>query len=160
MHWIALAVVCAALIFVSYHSPKIGFGLLTALGLLIVTLYFLNPDESEDGQFPIPRESVTLTDMRAVESYGEAWNYTGRVSNASDVSLTDLLIKIKLHDCPKNTTESSPECVIIGEDVDFVGLNVPPRQARDIDDTISFRNAVPKGDAKWEFELVGVRVSE
>jgi len=160
MHWIALAVICLALIFVSYHSPKIGFGLLAAIGVLLGTLYFLNPQESEDSNFPVPRELIELSDTEITASYGDGWSYTGRISNTSEVSITDIRIRIQLHDCPEGTSEVSDQCVKIGEDVDFVAVNVPPRQARDIKDTISLRNAVPNDSAVWVFELVSVRVAE
>ena len=160
MHWIALGVVCVALVFVSYHSPKIGFGLLASIGVLLAALYFLNPEDSQDANFPIAKESVVLSDMKITASYAGSWTYSGRISNLSEVSITDMRVKIQLYDCPDGATEVSDECVKIGEEVDFVAINVPPRQARDIEDTISLRNAVPKATALWEFELVGLRVAE
>jgi len=160
MQWVALAVVCTALIVVSYYSPKIGFSLLGAIGAIVGTLYFLNLDESETSNFPIERESVQLDDVNAQESYGESWDYSGRVSNSSGKVITDVLIKITLRDCPDGSGTVNDECPIIGEQVDFVAINVPPRQARDFQDNISFKNAVQKGTLFWDFELVGVRVTD
>ncbi|MDE0309747.1 MAG: hypothetical protein OXI60_07965 [Acidiferrobacterales bacterium] len=160
MHWIALAIVCTALVVVSYYSPKVGFSLLGAVGALVATLYFLNLDESSTAGFPIERELVQLDDVKAEESYGESWDYSGRVSNSSSKVITDVLVKITLRDCPSGTETVTDECPVIGEQVDFVALNVPPRQARDFQDNISFRNAVQKGILFWDFELVGVRVTD
>lgn len=160
MQWVALAIVCTALIVVSYYSPKIGFSLLGAIGAIVGTLYFLNLDESETSNFPIERESVQLDDVNAQESYGESWDYSGRVSNSSGKVITDVLIKITLRDCPSGSGTVNDECPIIGEQVDFVAINVPPRQARDFQDNISFKNAVQKGVLNWDFELVGVRVTD
>ena len=160
MQWLALVVVCTALIALSYYSPKIGFSLLGALAAILITLYYLNLDESEIAEFPVPRESVVLSETHATESYGDSWNYSGRISNSSDKSVTDVQIKIILHDCPEGTQQITDACVVIGEDVDFVAINVPPRQARDFRDNISFRNADPKGIQLWSFELVSLRVTE
>ncbi|MCE2397408.1 hypothetical protein J4G02_23175 [Candidatus Poribacteria bacterium] len=117
-------------------------------------------DESETSNFPIERESVQLDDVNAQESYGESWDYSGRVSNSSGKVITDVLIKITLRDCPDGSGTVNDECPIIGEQVDFVAINVPPRQARDFQDNISFKNAVQKGTLFWDFELVGVRVTD
>lgn len=160
MQWVALAIVCTALVVVSYYSPKVGFSLLGAIGAIVGTLYFLNLDESSNPDFPVERESVQLDDVNTQESYGESWDYSGRVSNSSEKVITDVLIKITLRDCPAGTETVSDECPIIGEQVDFVALNVPPRQARDFRDNISFKNAVQKGILFWDFELVGVRVTD
>jgi len=45
MHWVALGVVCISFIFVSYYSPKVGFGLLGALSVTLTSLHFLNLDD-------------------------------------------------------------------------------------------------------------------
>ena len=160
MQWIALAVVCTALIVVSYYSPKIGFSLLGALAAIIGTLYFLNLDESEKTSFPIDRESVQLSDTDAEESYGGSWDYSGRLANSSGKVITDARIRITLRDCPAGTEAVSDECPVIGEEVDFVAINVPPRQARDFRNNITFKNAVQKGVLFWNFELIGVRVTD
>ena len=55
--------VCIALIFVSYYSTKIGFGL---LGALLTALYFLNLDDPESTRFPVPRDSVELGNVQAI----------------------------------------------------------------------------------------------
>ncbi len=160
MHWVAIAIVCAALIFVSYHSPKIGFGLLGALGVVLTALYFLNFEESESKKFPISRESVVLSDTEASLSYGDSWDYGGRISNASDKNITDIQVRVMLYDCPAEADERSDDCVVIGDQIDYVPINIPARQARDFRDNLSFRNAVPKGKPFWEFELAGLEVSD
>lgn len=160
MPYIALAIVCIALIFVSYHSPKIGFGLFGALAVILTALYFLNLDESESKKFPVPRESVELSGVQADASYGDSWDYTGRISNSSGKTITDAQVRILLYDCPEDAESISDSCVVIGDQVDYVPINIPPRQARDFQDNISFRNAAPQGKLFWEFELVGLRVSD
>ena len=160
MHYVALAVVCAALIFLSYHSPKVGFSLLGALAVVLTALYFLNLEESEISKFPVPKESVALSTNEPTVSYGDSWDYSGRVSNSSDKNITDIQIRITLYDCPTNSGEISTDCVTIGDDVDYVAINIPARQARDFKNNISFRNAQAKGKALWSFELVGIRVTD
>ena len=160
MQWVALAVVCTALIFVSYYSPKVGFSLLGGIAAILGTLYFLNLDESALSDFPIDRDSVELSEVSAQVSYGESWDYSGRISNSSNKVITDARIKITLRDCPAGTETVSDECPVIGEKTDFVAINVPPRQARDFLDNISFKNAVQKGVLFWDFELIGVRVTD
>ena len=160
MPWIALAVVCTALVFITYYSPKIGFSLLAAIGILLSLLYLINDEQSDNAEFAVSRDSVTLTETDATNSYGDSWDYSGRITNSSEESVTDVQIRIQIHDCPQDATKITEDCVIIGDDVDFVTVNVPSRQARDFRDTVSFRNAIPKGTALWKFELVGVRISD
>ncbi len=160
MHWVALAIVCVALIFVSYHSPKVGFGLLGALAVVLTALYFLNFEESESERFPIPRESVVISEISATPSYGDSWDYAGRISNSSEKAITDVQIRILLFDCPESAKERTDDCITIGDQVDYVPINIPGRQARDFSNNASFRNSVPNGKPFWEFELVGVRVTD
>ncbi len=160
MHWVALAIVCVALIFVSYHSPKIGFGLLGTLAVILTALYFLNIEDSESKKFPVPSDSVELGNVEFNASYGDSWDYTGRITNSSNKNITDVQIKVVLYDCPTAVNELSDDCVAIGDQIDYVPINVPARQARDFSDNISFRNAVPKGKPLWGFEIAGLRVSD
>ena len=160
MHWVALGIVCVALIFVSYHSPKIGFGLLGALAVILTSLYFLNLEESDSQKFPVPSDSIELSSVEVSASYGDSWDYTGRVTNSSSKTITDVQIRVVLYDCPTTVNELSDDCVPIGDQVDYVPINVPARQARDFSDNISFRNAVPKGNPFWDFEIAGLRVTD
>jgi len=160
MHWVALGVVCIALIFVSYYSPKVGFGLLGALAVILTSLYFLNLDESESQKFPVARESVELSEIQAEKSYGESWDYAGRVTNSSDKAITDVQIRVVLYDCPSGASARTDACVIICYQIDYVPINISPRQARDFTDNISFRHAEPKGSPFWAFELAGLRVAD
>ena len=161
MHWvITSAIVCVALITLSYYSPKIAFSLLGGLGVLLIALYYLNLDESESERFPISRSDILLTNTSTSKSYADSWDYSGRLANNSDKNVTDVEIRIKLLDCPKTAQYTSGDCIVIGDGVDFVAINIPTRQARDFRDNISFRNAKPNGKPMWEFELVGVRVSD
>ena len=160
MHWIAIGVVCVALIFVSYYSPKIGFGLLAALAVLLTSLYFLNLEDSESKKFPIPKETIVLEVTQTEKSYGDSWEFAGRVSNTSDKNVTDVQVRVLLYDCPAESVERTDACVVIGDKVEFVPINIPTRQARDFTDNVSFRNAVAKGKLFWEFELAGIRVTD
>ena len=160
MQYIALVILCIALIFVSYYSPKIGFGLLGALAVILTALYFLNLDDSESTRFPVPRDSIELGNVRATKSYGDSWDYTGRISNSSSKNVTDVQVKILLYDCPADSESISEDCVVIGDQIDYVPINIPARQARDFQDNISFRNASPQGKLFWDFELVGLRISD
>lgn len=160
MHLIALALVCVALIVLTYYSPKVGFSLLSGLGALLLALYFLNLEESEVQKFQIPRDQLALSDMVSDFSYADNWKYSGRITNSSEKTLTDIEINIVLHDCPDGHSEISDACVVIGDIVEFVAVTVPPRQARDFTDNVDVENAVPKGMLLWDYELVGARVSD
>ena len=158
MHLVALAVVCLALIFLSYYSPKVGFGALGVVGVLLVVLYLLDLDESSG--FPAPPDSVVLDQTSAKFSYGDSWEYSGRISNSSEKSITDARLEIVMYDCPEESTTNLAECIVIGNEIDVVPINIPPRQARDFQDNVSFRNAEPKGTPKWTFKMLGIRVTD
>ena len=160
MHWIALGIVCIALIFVSYHSPKVGFGLLGALAVLLTALYFINLEDSESKKFPVPRESIQLDNIVAQPSYGDSWDYSGRITNSSTKNVTDVQIRVQLYDCPADAESRTDDCVVIGDQIDYVPINIPTRQARDFSDNVSLTNAVPKGKPFWSFELDGLRVTD
>ncbi len=161
MHWVAIGVVCVALILVSYYSPKIGFSLLGAIAILFTALYFVNLEDSPlSKKFPIPRELVKLEDLTANKSYGESWEYGGRITNTSDKSITDIQLRILLYDCPSTAGKISEDCALIGDQLDYVSINIPTRQSRDFLDNVSFRHAEPKGKLFWTFELAGLEVSD
>ncbi len=157
MHWIALAIVCAALIAVSYYSGKLGFGLLAGISVLLLALYFLDTDEEEKSDFQVDNNLLVLENTSPTGAYGDSWNYAGRITNNSSSSVTDVEIKITLSDCEYEESKDE-DCVVIGEEVDFVPINIPSRQARDFKNNVTFKDAQPKGILRWKFELVGVRV--
>ncbi len=158
IHWILLGVLCIALIALSYYSPKLGFGLLGTLALLLGALYYLDPWGDQANHFDIDPDLVALQKTSMTGAYGDSWNYKGRVTNNSSSALTDIQIKITMRDCA--TEDANPdECVIIGEEVDFVPIVVPPRQARDFINNVSFKHANPKGFVRWSFEVAGIRIS-
>ncbi len=158
VHWIALGILCLGLIALSFHSPRLGYGLLSAIAISLAALYYFDPWDDEQGQFDIDRSLIVLDSVDATGAYGDGWNYAGRVINNSASAVTDVQIRVTLHDCE---SEAAPpeDCVIIGQEVDFVPINIPARQARDFDDHISFTHASLKGYAQWEFEIFGARVA-
>lgn len=160
MPWIGLAVVCLGLIIVSFYNQKVGFSLLGVIAVIVVGLYFYESNEVSNSSFPVAPENLELTSMSTEISYGDSWDYSGRISNSSNKTVTDLQIRVQLYDCPVQSTSITDDCVVIGEDIDYVSVNVPPRQARDFTDNVSFKNAKPQGKDFWEFELTGVEVSE
>lgn len=159
IHWIALGILCIALVAVSYYSPKIGFSVLAVIALSLTALYYFDSGQEEKPEFEVDPSQIVLSNTRATGAYGDSWNYSGRVANNSSRTVTDVRIKITMSDCESES--AAPEnCVVIGEQVDFVPINIPPRQARDFTNNVSFSNAHPDGAVRWEFELAGVRTSE
>lgn len=158
IHILGLVLVCAALITITYFSPKIGFGLLGGIVVLVAVLYFANFEDASNPGFEVPPELVKLEDVSARPSYGDSWDYSGRVTNDSNEPIYDIQISLKMYDCQSDSPSSLDECTLIGDQIDFVTLKIPPRQARDFTDNISFRDARPQGSVNWSFELVGVRV--
>ena len=157
---LGLVLLCAALIVVTYYSPKIGFGLLGGLAVLVVVLYYVNTDDASNPGFEVPPELVKLENATASKSYGDSWDYKGRITNDSDKPLYDIQVEVSMHDCEEEAQANIDECLLIGQLVDYVSVKVPPRQARDFKDNIAFKDAVPKGFVHWEFKLVGVRVTD
>ena len=157
MHYVALIIVCVALIAISFYSRKIAFGLLAVIAIGLTILYYLG-DDGMEGDFEVAADLIVLEDMSAKLSYGDNWNYTGRATNNSEKSVTDLKIRITLRDCEAGKT-SLDDCVVIGDQADLLSINIPPRQARDFSDAVSFEHATPRGELNWTFDLIGVSVS-
>ena len=108
----------------------------------------------------MPRDSIELGNVQAIKPYGDSWGYSGRISNSSSKDVTDVQVKILLYDCPADSESISEDCVVIGYQIDYVPINMPSRQAMDFQDNVSFRNAAPQGRLFWDFELVGLRISD
>ena len=158
MHYIALVIVCVALIAISFYSRKIAFAALAVIAIGLTILYYIGDDDVLEGDFEVAADLIVLEDLSAELSYGDNWNYTGRATNNSDKSVTDLKVRITLRDCEAGQTPPD-DCVIIGDQADLLSINIPPRQARDFSDAVSFEHATPRGELNWTFELVGVSVS-
>ena len=160
MQWIALAAACVALIVLTYYSPKIGFAMLSFLAALLIGLYYFNLDKSEIREYQVSQDQVQLSNLNTELSYADNWIYSGRITNSSSQTLTDVELKVKLYDCPATQSEITDSCIVIGEVDEFLTLTVPPRQARDFSDNVYFKNAMPQGKLMWDYEITGTRASE
>ena len=158
MHIAALAILCVALIVISFFSRKIGFGLLAFFAILLSVLYYVGDEDALEGDLEVEAELIVLENLSAQFAREDEWDYSGRATNNSDKSITDLKIRITLRDCEAGQTPPD-DCVVIGDRADLLSTNIPPRQARDFSEKVTFDNATPRGELNWTFELVGVKVS-
>ena len=78
----------------------------------------------------MPRDSIEFGNVQATKSYGDSWDYSGRISNSSGKNVTDVQVKILLYDCPSDSESISEDCVMIGDQIDYVPIKIPSRQAR------------------------------
>jgi hypothetical protein len=65
-------------------------------------------------------------------------------------TLSGVHLKLTMLDCRK-----PKDCEMVGETVEFLSTSVPPGQARDLDEYVSFSAMrQPRGKYQWEYQIV------
>lgn len=134
MAWVA-AIAVLILLVASAGFRKFALGL---LGILVIAGFgFYIHDEREE-RLSLSRISLSelkFEDLSLNPDYS-AYKLTGRLTNYSPkYSLNSVKISIKMNDCNASEPRS---CVVIGESSTYIFENIPPGQARELDEHVSF----------------------
>lgn len=106
----------------------------------------------------VPPSQVELVDLEPKPGYAGSFRLGGRLVNHSkQYTLDSVTVDIKVDDCPAEG--AAGQCVTIGETAVKVNADVPPEQARDFEEQLSFERATlkPRGRMVWHYTVQGVR---
>jgi hypothetical protein len=156
MQWILLALAALALIVASTRYPRFAFGTLAVLVVLAVILYRLTTGERDRGRTLIEPSQLALTDVDIRRGYADSYVFNARIRNdAGNASLVEIELRLSMLDCPAGR-DSNGDCSVIGQRVERVPLDVPPRQVRDFSEIFNFGTIEPLGRLDWRYEITTV----
>ena len=156
MAWLIGFAVLILLVFTAGFR-KVAFGLV-AIALAVGSwLYMHNREEEHRSLTRIPSSELVLENV-TLKPYVGSYKIAGRIKNNSakfSVRQIDLVVTVK--DCTQGAAE--PQCVIIGESNEILNLNIPPGEARDIEEAVRFsgRNLKLKGRMEWSYAVSRIR---
>ena len=155
MQWALLAVIVAALIYLSRYFPRIAFALLGALVIGAAAIVLTTTDLAIVSRSKLPVEDIVIENPVMTPAYGGSYRFNARLNNSNDsYELKETMISITMLDC---TDGSEDNCKVIGQEEQRVNLRIPPGQARDVSKTISFGSAQPIGTVRWTFRVTDTR---
>jgi hypothetical protein len=155
MQWVLLAVIVAALIYLSRYFPKIAFAILGVLIIGATAIVFTTTDFAINTRSRLPVEDIVIENPIMTASYGGGYRFSARFNNTNDsIELRESIVSITMLDCPG---DSDDDCSVIGQEEERVILRIPPAQARDVSKTISFGAAQPQGSVRWKFKITETR---
>jgi hypothetical protein len=147
MGWLfAVAAIVLALYSKAFRMLAVGAILVGAL--VLVAINQSGNRERDAARRLIPRSDVTIVDARLAGD-----RFTGRVRNANrSHTLAAVELKLTIRDCA-----ASGECEVVGQTNVSVYTRVPPGQARDVDNYVSF-NPSPRirGRLEWSYAMTGI----
>ena len=159
MQWVLLAVIIAALIYLSRYFPKIAFAILGVLVIGAAAIVLTTTDLATITRSRLPVDDIVIENPVMAESYGGSYRFSARINNTNDsIELRESVVSITMLDCPAGSDDvSEDDCKVIGQEEERVNLRVPPAQTRDISKTISFGGAQPLGSVRWKFRITETR---
>jgi hypothetical protein len=158
------AVILVALIIAAFAIPRLGKALLVLLAVVVViaaavglVLYIQSQREQAARDLAktfIRASEIELVDLVLLPSHGTgSFRLAGRIRNRSvRYTLTGLQLRLTMRDC------SAPnDCEVVGQTSEDIYAAVPPGQARELDESVSFAGlGRPRGEHKWDFAVTEV----
>ena len=161
MGWAVLVVL---IIIAAFAIPRFGTALLALLGVVVigvvilgVVLYQMDQQDKRERELAtsrISRSEIELVDLALQPGYGtSSYTLVGRVRNLSaQYTLSEVRLKLVMRDCAP-----AGHCEIVGETDESLYLGVPPGQARDLNEYVSFRGlGPPSGKHQWEHQILEI----
>lgn len=160
MIWVVIfiGIIIAAFIVPKFRRAVLGLlGIIVALGAIGATILFVTDRrekaEREVAKTRIGRQEVEFVDLVLRPGYAGSYTLVGRVRNRSNrYTLNEMRIRFTMKDCADATN-----CEVVGQTEDAMYVNVPPGQARDLDEFVHFAGlAAPRGKHQWDYEVVEI----
>ena len=157
MVWIAIILLVVA----AFAIPRLGRVLLRSSAFVLalsvigaVVLFVMDRQyqaERELAKTLIEAGEIELVDLALRNGYAVgSYTLVGRVRNRSARhALMELRLKLTMKDCTEANT-----CEIVGQSDEAIYVTVPPGQARDLDEYVSFAGlGSPRGKHQWTYEV-------
>lgn len=154
---ILIGLVIAAVLIKSV-AFRIAAGLLIAGAIVLIVVEQMETrKETEEALTRIPPSQLQLTDVTLNPAYANSYRLAGRVINRSPrYSVTGIAFRVKVEDCP--APPAAAGCVTIGEGRAAIAPTIPPGQARDFDELVTFDKGAPavRGQMKWSYVIESI----
>lgn len=155
MQWVLLAVIVAALLYLSRYRPKIAFSVLGVLVVASIAIILGTTDLAKVNRSKLQPEDIVIENPVITGSYAGGFRINARLlNNNTDYELKESAISITMLDCED---ESQTNCQVLGQQEQRILVRIPPGQARDISRTLSFGSARPAKFLAWEFKVTKTR---
>jgi len=101
----------------------------------------------------IPAKEVELADMQLTDKARGVKILSGRIRNhSSSYTLAEVQIRVSIQDCIKD------HCEVINQTQITLEPQIPPGQARDVSESISFPSEVaPRGTPRLQYAVIATR---
>ena len=155
MQWVLLAVIVAALLYLSRYQPKIAFSVLGVLVVASVAIILSTTDVAKVNRSKLQPGDIVIENPVITGSYAGGFRFSARLVNSNeDFELKESAISITMLDCED---ESQANCQVIGQQEERILVRIPPGQARDISRTLTFGSARPSKTLAWQFKVTNTR---
>lgn len=155
MQWVLLAVIAAALLYLSRYYPKIAFSVLGVLVVASIVIVFSTTDQARMKRSSLPAEDIVIENPVITGSYAGGFRFNARMVNQNpSLELKESVVSITMLDC---VDEQESSCQVIGQREQRILVRIPPGQARDISRTLSFGNAKPAHSLRWKYQITETR---
>jgi hypothetical protein len=157
-----LAVALVALAASSIDIQKYAGVMFLALVVAVVATYFVLDGNKQAARDRITPTELVLEDID-IAPKSSSYRITGRVINNSETAaVLSFSLEILARDCApeqgKEQSSSDEKCVTIGQVEEQVFVEIPPGQARDIDDQVYFHGGRLhwSDHMRWETKVLWV----
>jgi len=150
MAWI-IGIVILVLLVISTGFRKF-VGILVLIAVIGGFIYWQNEkNEEKQSKTRIKPSELLFEDVLLKSSYGSGYDLIGRITNnSSNYTLKGVQLKLTFRDCDKD----NKDCIIIGEDDEYIYINIPPKQARDFKESVYlYSNLKIKGKMVWNYKI-------
>lgn len=155
MQWVLLAVIVVALLYMARFYPKVAFSILGLLAIGAATIVLTTTDVGFANRSKISNSEVKVENPVIAEAYGNSYRLNARLINTNkDRTLRDATISVTMLDC---SNETDNNCQVIGQEDEHINIKIPPGQARDFSQSLSFGTAEAKGTLRWEIKIINTR---
>jgi hypothetical protein len=151
----ALLLIAGIIALIKFPSfRKTIFVIAGVLVLAVIGYLVYDKQQTESSKRLVRVEELEFADMRlGPESFGSAYKLVGRVKNNSRYTVFDIQATIHVLDCDEKSN-----CEVVGEEKRNIAPLIPPRQVRDIDDSIYFSSGTRvRGHFQWSYTISEIR---
>lgn len=120
-------------------------------------VYFYYEHQDKISKTLITADQLEFREFSSVDGLN---TLSGEVKNNSDYELTSMILEITAFDCP--TPEVTADCETVGQDTQYVFVDIPPKQVRNTGKIFVSFDDMPKikGTFFWNYSVKEIRAEK